>query len=173
MHSSIGFEIEHVGISKVRGRFNQFTGAITDDDKDVSRAKVSFTAQVASIDTAVPPRDEHLRSPEFFDVERHPTLKFESTKVERWGRGYRAMGNLTMHGITRPVTIPFRMNGPVKDNFGAVRRGIVGDPFTIDRRDFGVSWQQTLPNGKKMLGDTVTILIALEATPKGAAEPPK
>ena len=172
MHSSVGFEIEHVGISKVRGRFNRFAGTITDDDKDIARAKVSFTAETASIDTMITPRDEHLRSAEFFDVERYPELKFESTKVERWGRGYRAVGNLTMHGVTRPVTIPFRMYGPVKDGMGAVRRGIVADPFNIDRRDFGVSWQQTLPNGKKALGDTVTILLSLEATPKGAAEKP-
>ncbi len=170
MHSNVGFEIEHVGISKVRGRFDKFSGEIADDDKDLSRAKVSFTADVSSIDTMVPPRDEHLKSPDFFDVARYPELKFESARIERRARGYAAVGNLTMHGITRPVTIPFRMTGPVKDNFGAVRRGILADPFTIDRRDFGVSWQQTLPNGGKALGDTVTIVISLEAVPKAPAK---
>ena len=167
MHSSIGFEIEHAGISKVRGRFDKFSGEITDDQSDLTKAKVTFTAQADSIDTNVPPRDDHLRSKEFFDVARYPEFKFESTRIERRRSGYEAFGDLTMHGVTRPVKVPFEMYGPVRDGMGAIRRGIVAKPFTIDRRDFGISWQQTIPTGK-LLSDTVEVTFSLEAVPKAA-----
>ncbi|RYG63526.1 polyisoprenoid-binding protein, partial [bacterium] len=170
MHSSLGFAIDHVGISKVYGRFSEFAGSLFDDEKDVSKARVAFTVQAGSIDTAVPPRDTHLRGPDFFDVARYPEIKFESTKVERRAPGYRVTGNLTMHGVTRPVTIPLKLTGPVRDNFGAVRRGFASVNFSIDRRDYGVSWQQMLPGGGKTLGERVEIAITMEATPAKPGE---
>ena len=172
MHTFAGFEIQHMGISRVQGRFDAVAGHIVADPNDVSQSSVSFTAQVASIDTNVAPRDADLKSPNFFDAATYPTLTFQSTKVHKDGDHYVADGQLTIKNVTHTVSIPFRYYGPVQDPFGGTRIGIVADPITVDRQDYGITWNHRMPDGSPQLADDVTVHLSVEATlDKPAAAP--
>jgi polyisoprenoid-binding protein YceI len=167
MHGSISFEITHLGISKVHGRFNKFSGKIREDAKEIGTSSVEFTAQVDSLDTALAMRDEHLKGAEFFDVAKYPEMTFKSTKVARAGDGYIVTGDLTIKGQTKPVSIPFKHYGPlslkgVGDD--STRVGIIAEPITIKRSDFGVGKDIRLPDGTEGASDEVTVRISLEAT---------
>jgi polyisoprenoid-binding protein YceI len=164
MHTSVGFEIEHFGISKIQGRFNKMEGAIHADSKNLENCKVSFTIATNSVDTAVAPRDGHLRNADFFEVEKYPTIKFESTNVKKRGRGYVAEGNLTIKAVTKKVAISFKAHGPIVSPQAGSRIGIVADPLVINRLDYGVGSGDKLPNGKFAIGDKVTIRLSVEAT---------
>lgn len=171
MHTSIGFEIGHMGISKIQGRFNKHAGRLVVDQKDPSRSSVEFTIQTESIDTAVAPRDGHLRTADFFDVAKYPELIFKSTRIRKAGRGYVAEGDLTLKGVTRKISIPFKAYGPIADaQSGSQRIGIVADPITINRRDYGINYGQNMPSGKPAIDNDVTIKLALEATLEKAAK---
>ena len=164
-HSGVYFEIEHLELSKVTGRLNKFTGKITEHGADLTKAKVEFSAEAASIDTAIPARDDHLRKAEFFDVEKHPKITFKSTRVEKKGRGYVVTGDLTIKGKSKSVAIPFRHLGPKTLNFGETTThiGIVADPIVIKRTDFGVGDMTRLPDGTLGASDEVVIRISFEA----------
>jgi polyisoprenoid-binding protein YceI len=164
VHTSIGFDIQHLGISRVQGRFDTKSGHITVNPSDLSHFSVSFTAQVSSIDTNVAPRDSDLRSPNYFDADKYPTIDFQSTQIRKSGNHYVADGNLTIKDKTQPISLPFRYAGPIQDPFGGTRIGIVADPIIIHRDDFGVGSDAKLPNGAPELGNDVTVLIAAEAT---------
>ncbi len=164
VHTSIGFEIQHMGLSKVQGRFDDKAGKIVADPSDLSKCSVSFTAQVASIDTNVVPRDADLKSENFFDAAKYPTLTFQSTAVRRSGDHYIADGTLTIKDQSHPVSIPFRYLGPVADPFGGVRMGILADPITISRKAYGVTWDHKMPDGSPQLADAVTVRLSAEAT---------
>ena len=164
MHTSIGFEIQHMGLSKVQGRFDDKSGKIVADPDDLSKSSVSFTAQVASIDTNVAPRDADLKSPNFFDAAKYPTLTFQSTAIRKVRSGYVADGTLTIKDQSHPVSIPFRYLGPVQDPFGGTRLGILTDPITISRSAYGITWDHKMPDGSPQLADTVTVLLSAEAT---------
>ena len=110
-HSYIGFKIRHMGITDVAGSFRDFNGTINYDPKDISKSSVNFTAKVTSIDTGVAPRDNHLRSADFFEVEKYPEMTFKSTKVEKKGKTLMVYGDLTMKGVTKQIEIPFTING--------------------------------------------------------------
>jgi len=171
-HSIIGFSIRHLEINWVEGRFKDFTGVIHFDEKDVTRSTVEFSAKVESIDTGIEPRNKHLRTPDFFDVEKYPEMTFKSTGVERKGKGgYVLNGDLTLKGVTKQVALPFTITGAVKDPWGNTRFGI--DAHTkISRRDFGVNYGNALPGGGFDVGNEVTINLQLEAVkaePKPAA----
>ncbi|HLP00240.1 MAG TPA: YceI family protein [Fimbriimonas sp.] len=166
MHTSVGFEIEHFGISKIQGRFNKLEGSIHADSKDLDNCKVSFTIATDSVDTNVAPRDAHLRNADFFEVSKYPTIKFESTKVRKRGNGYVAEGNLTMKAVTKKVSISFKAHGPIVSPQAGTRIGIVADPLVINRLDYGVGSGDKLPNGKFAIGDKVTIRLSVEATMK-------
>ncbi|HEY0867716.1 MAG TPA: YceI family protein [Fimbriimonas sp.] len=165
MHAGIYFEITHLGLSKVTGRFNKFSGKIVEDDKDLTKSSVEFTAQVDSIDTAVAPRDEHLRTADFFEVAKYPTLSFKSTKVEKSGDRYVVTGDLTIKGKTKSVAIPFTHHGPYTMEMGetVTRIGVMAEPITLKRSDFGVGSQDKLPDGTVGASDEVTVRISFEA----------
>lgn len=164
MHTSIGFEIQHMGLSKVQGRFDDKSGKIVADPSDLSKSSVSFTAQMASVDTNVAPRDADLKSASFFDAAKYPTMSFQSTAIRKAGKYYVADGLLTIKDQTHPVSIPFQYLGPVQDPFGGVRLGILTDPITISRSAYGITWDHKMPDGSPQLADTVTVRISAEAT---------
>ncbi len=164
MHTSIGFEIQHMGISKVQGRFDDKAGQIVADFADPSKSSVTFTAQIASIDTNVAPRDADLKSDAFFDAAKYPTLTFNSTRIRKDGDHYVADGTLTIKNESHPVSIPFRYSGPVQDPFGGTRLGMVADPITISRKAYGITWDHKMPDGSPQLADDVTVRLSAEAT---------
>lgn len=166
-HSSLYFEITHLGLTKVHGRINKFTGKVREDDKDLTKSSVELTAQMDSIDTAVAARDTHLKTADFFDVAKFPTLTFKSTKIERKGKGYILIGDLTIKDKTKSIRIPFTHHGPLSmKSMGDQpdRIGAIAEPITIKRSDFGIGSQFKLPDGTEGVSDTVTVRIAMEAT---------
>ena len=172
-HSVIGFAIRHMEIAWVEGRFKEFEGTIRYDDKDVTKSSVEFTAKAASIDTGVAARDNHLRTADFFEVEKYPALSFKSTRVERKGQdAYVLHGDLTMKGVTKPVQLPFKLAGAIKDQRGTTRFGVEAEA-TLNRRDFGINFGNALPEGGFNVGNEVNITLHLEAllpAPKPAAQ---
>jgi polyisoprenoid-binding protein YceI len=162
-HSLIGFAVRHLEINWVEGRFKDFTGTISYDDKDVTKSSVEFTARVASIDTEVEARDKHLRTADFFDAEKYPEMSFKSTRVERKGRdGYVLHGDLTLKGVTKPVALPFNITGAVKDPWGNTRFGVEANA-RINRRDFQINYGNAFAGGGFDVGNEVTISLRLEA----------
>jgi len=170
-HSSVGFSIRHF-FSKVPGRFKTYEGTITLDPKDLSKATVSVTIDTASIDTAVADRDKHLVSPDFFDAAKYPKITFTSTEVVPRGPNKATVkGNLTMKGVTRPVTLEADILGFSPDPWGGYRGGFEAKT-TINRQDFGISWNKVVEGGGMVLGDDVEILLNIEGVrevPKAAA----
>lgn len=164
-HADISFEIMHLGLSRTRGRFNKMSGKLVEDPKDLTKSTVEFTAEVASIDTAIPARDTHLKTADFFDAIKYPTIRFKSTKVEKKGDGYLVKGDLTMKDKTKSISIPFKHYGPLKMTVGdmSTRVGVVADPIVLKRSDFGVGAQFRLPDGTEGASDNVTIQISFEA----------
>ena len=161
-HTVIGFSIRHNEISLVSGRFKDFTGMIHYDAKDVTRSSVEFKAKVESIDTGVEARDKHLRTADFFEVEKYPEMTFKSTSVARKGKGYILNGDLTLKGITKQIALPFTITGAIKDARGNTRIGIAAQTI-IDRRDYGITWGQALPGGGFNVAHDVMIDLQLEA----------
>ncbi len=157
-HTSIGFDIGHLGLSRVQGRFSKPVGSIHADAKNVSRSSVTINIDAASIDTAVAPRDTHLRSPDFFDVAKYPEITFVSKSIRKRGSSYIAAGDLTIHGVTKMVSIKFKVYGPIKDPWGKTRIGMVSEPLTIHRSDFAMTHDQG------SISDDVIIRLSLEAT---------
>ena len=161
-HSVIGFGVKHLEIAIVEGRFKDFSGTINYNDQDPTRSTVEFTAKIDSIDTGVAPRDEHLRTADFFDAAKFPTMTFRSTKVEKKGKDFVLHGDLTIKGVTKPVSLPFTMTGAVKDPWGGTRFGIAAST-KIDRRDFGITWGNQLPLGGLDVANEVSIKLHAEA----------
>jgi polyisoprenoid-binding protein YceI len=161
-HSSITFSIRHLVISKVRGRFGKWTGSVRSEN-DLAGSYVEAQIDAASIDTNDPQRDTHLRSADFFDVERFPEITFAADRIEPLGQDrYRVTGELNMHGVTRQVTLHVEETGRVKDPWGNDRIGFSATT-TIDRKDFGLTFNQVLDAGGMALGDKVEIAIEIEA----------
>lgn len=162
-HSFIGFKVKHMGLVEVPGFFRDFTGEVKFDAKNVSKSSVSFKAMTTSVDTGVAGRDKHLRTADFFDVEKFPEMTFNSTKVEKKGKGWVVTGDLTMRGVTKPVSIPFEIAGwlPATER-SALKMGIAGET-TINRRDFGVNYGNDLPSGIPAVSDEVRVVLQIEA----------
>lgn len=163
MHSHIGFSIPHLTISNVQGAFDEFEGTIKVDEKNFSRSSVSFSAKVASIDTNVAKRDEHLRSADFFDAAKYPLISFKSSRIDRTATGLRALGTLTMHGVSKQIVIPFTRTGPINDGWGFWRSGISAS-ILLNRQDYGVKYNQVMDSGGLAVGNTVKVSLDLEAT---------
>lgn len=161
-HSVIGFSIRHNELALVNGRFKNFSGTIHVDDNDVIRSWVEFTAKVESIDTGVEARDKHLRTADFFEVEKYPDMIFKSSKVERKGKSYLLTGDLTLKGVTKQMTLPFTLTGAIKDGRGNTRIGISAQT-KIDRRDFGITWGHALASGGVDVAHDVMIDLQFEA----------
>ena len=173
-HTLVGFRIRHF-VSKVEGRFKDFEGTIWIDRANPSASKVELTIQAASIDTSVEGRDKDLRSPNFFDVEKYPTITFKSTKVVSKGNdAYDVTGEFTMHGVTKTITIPVKHGGFLK----VPGRGGMGEKagfeiaFPLNRKDYGMVWNRPLDTGGFMLSDDVDINVQVEAN-KQMPEAPK
>jgi polyisoprenoid-binding protein YceI len=166
-HSIVGFKIRHMMVSNVKGNFPSFSGTVEIDDKDISKSKVEVSIETASINTNIKKRDEHLRSPDFFDVAKYPTMTYVSSKVEKAGEGkLRVVGNLTLHGVTREVIL--NVEGPTaafKDPWGSLRRG-ASATAKINRKDFGLNWNTAIESGGVLVGEEVAIEIELEMSKK-------
>lgn len=161
-HSSVDFSIRHLVIAKVRGRFTQFKGLIELDPADLAKSKVSVEIQAASISTNEDKRDAHLRSADFFDVERYPLITFTSKQVEADGTDLRVTGTLTIHGISKDVVLAVESLGTTKDPWGNERIAFAAKT-AIDRKDFGLRWNQVLEAGGFMVGDKVEIGLDVQA----------
>jgi polyisoprenoid-binding protein YceI len=162
-HSNAEFVVRHMGISNVQGEFTKISGTVQLDDADVSKSSVTATIDVGSVDTRQPGRDADLKSTNFFDVAKYPTMTFQSTKIWKTGDGAGKMtGNLTLHGVTKEVT--FDVTGPSKaiQAMGGTRRG-ASATTKINRQDFGLKYLTgMMPGGDQMIGDTVTITLDVE-----------
>jgi polyisoprenoid-binding protein YceI len=170
-HSSVGFSIRHF-VSNVQGRFKDFDGTVKYDKQNPAASTVEFTAKVDSIDTDNKDRDNHLKSPDFFDAAKFPTMTFTSTAVKpKDANTLDVTGNLTIHGVTKAVTIPVSVLGTVATK-GGEKAGFESN-FTIDRKDYGVQWNRVLDTGGTMLGNDVKIGISVEANTPKPAEPKK
>jgi polyisoprenoid-binding protein YceI len=168
-HSGVSFSVRHMVISKVRGRFAKFGGLVEIDEDDLTKSKVDIAIDAASVDTGIPDRDDHLRSPDFFDVAKFPELRFTSKRVEKVSDAeYRLVGDLTIRDVTREVTLEVEYGGRAKDPWGNQRAGFVARTH-LDRGDFGLRWNQLLEAGGVLVGERVDIELELEAV-KAAAE---
>jgi len=166
-HSHASFSIRHMVISNVRGEFGKMSGTLTLDEKDVTKSSVEATIDATTIDTREPKRDEHLKSPDFFDVARYPAITFKSTKVEKAGKdALKVTGDLTMRDVTKRVVL--KVTGPtaaVKDPYGNIRRG-VSATTKLDRKDYGVAWSALLEGGGAVVGNEVNIELEVEVIKK-------
>ena len=158
-HSQVGFSVRHF-FTPVNGRFNEFSGTIVHDPENPAASSVEFTVQAASIDTNNERRDGHLRSEDFFHVEEHPTLSFQSTSVSGEGSDLSVTGEFTLRGVTKTITVPVTYLGSMGDKAG------FSTEFTIDRKEYGIVWNRMLDQGGAMLADEVKIEIAVEADRK-------
>jgi polyisoprenoid-binding protein YceI len=162
-HSSIEFSIKHMMIAKVKGRFNSFEAQIEADPLDLTTADINFSIDVASIDTRNSDRDAHLRSADFFDVEKNPKITFQATKIVSKGEGeYEVTGDLTIRGVTRSETFTVTFEGSGKDPWGNEKAGFSGHG-TIKRSDYGLTWNAVLETGGVLVGDEVKISLEIEA----------
>jgi polyisoprenoid-binding protein YceI len=171
VHSSVAFTIRHF-VSEVEGRFKDFAGTIKFDPQHPADASVQFIVQAASIDTDNDARDKDLRSENFFDVQKYPTLTFTGTKVApKAANAFDVTGNLTIHGVTKTVTIPATLGGVIRNPNGSQKAGFRSS-FTVNRVDYGVTWNRALEGGGSILGDEVNITIRVEANqqPPAAAK---
>ncbi len=167
-HSEAGFAIRHL-VSTVHGRFNDFEGTVDIDRAKPEASTVTFTVKTASIDTAQADRDKDLRTAQFFDVEKFPELTFKSSKVVAKDKDhYDVTGALTLHGVTKEVTVQVAANGFVTDKTFGDRAGF-DVSTTLNRKDFGISWNKTLDAGGLALGDEMKVQISIEAVKKGPA----
>jgi polyisoprenoid-binding protein YceI len=161
-HSDIEFQVKHLMVAKVKGRFAGVSGTIEIDESDVSASKVDVTIDTATVDTRDEKRDAHLRSADFFDVEKFPMMTFQSRKVERKGDRLRVTGDLTIHGVTREVVLDVEENGRQKDPWGGERAAFTATT-TIDRHDYGLEWNVALEAGGVMVSREVKITLEIEA----------
>jgi len=162
-HSEVNFKAKHLVISTVSGKFRKFEGTVeTESDNDFSSAKVEFTVDVASIDTNQDPRDEHLRSADFFDAVNHPNIVFKSTSFEKDGDDeFTLTGDLTIRGITKPVKLDVEFGGTTTDAYGNFKAGfdVSGQ---VSRKEFGLTWNAVTEAGSVVVGDTIKFQISVQ-----------
>lgn len=162
-HSSVGFSVRHLVISKTIGKFNDFEGVLEFDGENIASGKVELTVQMASVDTDDEKRDGHLKTGDFFDVEKYPTMTFKSTKISNVkGSSFQLVGSLTIKGVTKEVTFDCEFNGTLVDPWGNTRVGFSAET-EINRQDFNVSFSKILDGGGLMVGDMVAISLEIEA----------
>lgn len=161
VHSSVEFSVRHLMVSKVKGRFARFSGTIT-VAPDPLGSSVRASIDVTSVDTHDDKRDAHLRSGDFFDIEKYPTIEFESTSIEAGPQGHVVKGDLTIAGVTRPVRLDLEYNGTGGDPYGGTRAGFSATT-EISRKDFGMTYNAALETGGVMVGDSAKISLEIEA----------
>ncbi|MCM2265450.1 MAG: YceI family protein [Desulfuromonadales bacterium] len=162
-HSNIGFKVRHLMVSNVKGSFAKYVATVELNDQDITQSKVTATIDTSSIDTNVQKRDEDLRSANFFDVDKYPTMTFTSKKVVKTGDDhFTVTGDLTLHGVTREVVLDVEgMSRESKDPWGNIRRGATATA-KINRKDFGLAWNAVLETGGVVVGEEVAILLEVE-----------
>jgi polyisoprenoid-binding protein YceI len=165
-HSTAQFTVRHMGISNVSGSFTQVSGSAVINDKDITQSQVNAVIDVNSVDTRVPDRDKDLRSPNFFDAEKYPTIEFKSKRIVNSNGKLQMIGDLTMHGTTHEVTLDLEApTAELTDNSGNQRRGFSAST-TINRKDYGVIWSHSLKSGEAVVSDNVKIQIDVELVKK-------
>lgn len=172
-HTFIGFKAKHMGLIEVPGFFRDFQGAINYDSTDVSKSSVTFTAKATSIDTGVAGRDNHLRTADFFEVEKYPEISFKSTRVEKKGKNWIVTGDFTIKDVTKQISFPFDVLGFVKAQNGGTRMGVAAETV-INRQEFNVKYDKALPDGTPQVDSNIKITLQIEANlpaPKPAATP--
>ena len=160
-HSTVEFAVKHMMFTTVKGRFSDVKGSIEFDADDPARGRADITIGAASVDTRDAKRDAHLRSADFFDVDTFPTLTFRSTKVTGTSKRFALTGDLTIHGITRPITLDVTFEGVGKDPWGIERAGFSASG-TLNRKDFGLTWNAALETGGVLVGDEVKIALDVQ-----------
>ena len=165
VHTRIGFTARHLMINNVSGRFTDFTGNILYDEQDITKSAVEVKIQAASVSTENKMRDDDLRSANFFDIAKYPEITFQSSRIEKQGDGYTCVGTLTMHGVSKEITIPFTILGKVKDPWGNTRVGLEAE-LKVDRRDWGLTYSKTLDSGGLVVGNDIKIDLNVEAVKK-------
>src|SRR5512146_1601244 len=169
-HSAVTLSVRHMVISKVRGRFGKWNAKLALDTADLSRSTVEVEIEAASIDTGVADRDNHLRSPDFLDVQKYPSLRYNSRRVEvRSPERLRVIGDLTIRNVTREVALDVDYGGQGKDPWGNQRVGFTATA-SLNRKDFGLTWNQALETGGVLVADRVDIEIELQAIKQVAAQ---
>lgn len=160
-HSEVGFKVKHLVISTVSGQFKSFEGTVQSEKEDFTDAKIKFSADIDSISTGNEQRDGHLKSPDFFDAENHPKLSFESTSIKADGSDYKVEGNLTLRGVTKPVTLDVEFGGIQNDMYG---RTVAGFEITgkIKRLEYGLQWNAVTEAGGVVVSDDVKLAINVE-----------
>jgi len=167
-HTYIGFTAKHMLVMNVRGRFNRFSGHITLDPQDITKSSADVTIEAASIDTGNERRDEHLRSADFFEAEKYPTIRFVSRRVEKQAESLTLVGDLIIRDVTREVAIPFELTSPVA---AANRKSIgVEASLRINRFDYGLTWNRTIETGGLVVGEEIRIDLKVEAHVAAAGE---
>jgi polyisoprenoid-binding protein YceI len=161
-HSRLGFTARHAMVTKVRGQFREFTGTAKIDTAEPARSSVTLTIATASIETGSADRDGHLRSADFFDAETYPEMTFVSTDVTRDGKEWTIVGDLTIKGIAKPVTIEFEETGSARDPFGNLRVGFEGST-TINRKDWGLTWNAALETGGVLVSEKIKLDLDISA----------
>jgi polyisoprenoid-binding protein YceI len=159
-HSRLGFSVRHMGINNVKGCFDEFAGSIVLENGAIKEA--DCTIQAKSINTGVTKRDDHLRTADFFDAAKFPTITFKTTKIEKKDGQTTLVADMTMRGVKKEVRLPVTVSGPVKDQSGAMRIGFEGK-LTLNRKDFGINYNAALESGVAMVGEQVAIEIDVEA----------
>jgi polyisoprenoid-binding protein YceI len=165
-HSTVGFAVNHMVINTVHGKFDEFTGSVTLDNNALQAG--TATIQPKSINTGIERRDNHLKSPDFFDAAKYPTITFQSKRAEKKGDETILAGDFTMHGVTKEISLPVTIKGPIKDPWGNTRIGIEAKT-KLSRKDYGLKYNQMLETGGMVVGDEVEIQINAEAV-KAAAK---
>lgn len=165
-HSSISFSVSHMVISEVDGRFDKFEGTVTNSKDDFTNAKIQLSIDIASINTGDEKRDKHLKNPDFFDAEKFPKMTFVSSSMKKTtANNYKLIGNLTMHGVTKKVTLDAKYGGTIKDPWGNTKAGfkITG---TLNRTDFGLKYNSVMEAGGVMIGEEIEITCKIEIIKK-------
>lgn len=163
-HSSVDFSVKHMMIANVKGTFNQFDATIEADPDDLTSASIELNIDLASVDTRNADRDNHLRSADFFNVEKNPKMTFTTTNIERKGEGeYNVTGNLTIAGVTKSETISVTYEGSGVDPWGNVKVGFTADG-SLNRSDYGLTWNSALETGGVLVGDKIKISLDIQAS---------
>jgi len=167
-HTAAQFSVRHLMVSNVKGEFKKVTGKVSYDEANPSATVVEATIDISTVNTGEPARDKHLKSPDFFDLDKFPTMTFVGKSARKTAQGIDVTGDLTLHGVTKPVVLHVSDISPeVKDPFGTLRRGATATTV-INRQDFGVVFNKTLDGGGVMIGDDVNITIDIEVVRKPA-----
>ncbi len=159
-HSTVGFSVSHLVINKVHGKFNEFSGTVVVDNNAITEAK--GTIQAKSVDTGIARRDAHLRTPDFFDAQKYPTITFVSKRAEKQGDETVLIGDFTMRGVTKEIALPVKLSGPITDPWGGTRIGLEAKT-KVSRKDYGISYNQSSKTGTAVVGDEIEIEINAEA----------